>query len=118
MKRPNRGGINICRKDFAMGKGKSIYSATVLGNGRGERARGGGMRLRERFSPIYKANRQNKEHEMERGAGLQSVRRLIFKKENSLSVSSTEGHVFKKKEKKKKREIENSKAIRTHDKAN
>lgn len=41
MKRPNRGGINICRKDFAMGKGKSIYSATVLGNGRGERARGG-----------------------------------------------------------------------------
>lgn len=26
---------NICRKDFAMGKGKSIYSGNVLGNMRG-----------------------------------------------------------------------------------
>lgn len=88
-----------------MGKGKSIYSATVLGNGRGGKSEGGWVRLWERFPPTYKANRRNKEHEMERGAGLQSAQ-VDFQKRNSLSISPTEGHRFRKKETKRKSEVE------------
>ena len=42
------GRDNVCRKDFAMGKGKSIYGGYVWGNRRGREWRGG-ERLEVRF---------------------------------------------------------------------
>lgn len=46
-----------------MGKGKSIYSCNVLGNRRGREW--GEKELQDKISPMYKANKQNKEHEVE-----------------------------------------------------
>lgn len=54
-----------------MGKGKSIYSGNVLGKRRGREWRK--RRASGKISPMYKANKQNKEHEMEGEAELQSL---------------------------------------------
>lgn len=55
-----------------MGKGKSIYSGNVLGN-RSGRELGEKKGASGKTSPMYKANKQNKEHQIEQGVGLQSL---------------------------------------------
>lgn len=96
---------NICRKDFAMGKGKSIYSGNVLGNRRGREWEKNGFR--KDFTNVQ--GKQTKQR-TRNGAG-SGASKLAgwFSNRNPLAYCWLKDISYKK---------TRSKAIGPHDKAN
>lgn len=93
--RRDRGGENICRKDFAMGKGKSIYSGNVLGNRRGRET--GRKKEKKGFRKDFtKANKQNKERKNGAGSGASKLAGW-FPKRISLAYCRLKDNSLKKK---------------------
>ncbi len=75
-----------------MGKGKSIYSGSVLGNRRGREWRKKG--LRERFHQCTRQTNKTKNTKWSKKWSFKACR--LIPKKNSISILSTEGRVFKK----------------------